>query len=104
MKKTSVIFCIVNNGFSEAAMDCAKKYGATGGTVFHARGTASKEAEKHFNITIEPDKEILMIILDEAKKNDVLYGLYDEMGTGSSAQGVAFTLPVEDVIGIESCK
>ena len=45
-----------------------------------------------------------MIILDEAKKNDVLYGLYDEMGTGSSAQGVAFTLPVEDVIGIESCK
>lgn len=104
MNNTSVIFCIVNNGFAEAAMDCAKKYGATGGTVFHARGTASKEAEKHFNITIEPDKEILMIILDEKKKNDVLYGLYDELGLGSAAQGVAFTLPVEDVIGIESCK
>ena len=44
------ILCIVNNGFSEVAMDAAKACGARGGTILHGRGTISKEAEKFFNI------------------------------------------------------
>ena len=47
--KYEVVFCIVNNGFSEAVMDAAKMYGARGGTILRARGTASKEAEKIFS-------------------------------------------------------
>lgn len=100
----SVIFCIVNNGFAEVAMDSAKKHGATGGTILNARGTASKEAEKHYNITIEPDKEILMLVVDSAIKNEIMYGLYDDVGVGTPAQGIAFAMPIEDVVGIESCK
>ena len=53
-----IVFCIVNNGFSDVVMDAAKEYGAKGGTVLHARGTANKEAEKIFNITVQPEKEI----------------------------------------------
>lgn len=102
MSKFSVIFSIVNNGFAESAMDAAKKFGATGGTVLHARGTASKEAEKIYGITIEPDKEIVMILVNEDCKKDILLGLYDEVGVGTPAQGIAFTLPVDDVIGIGS--
>ena len=36
-----VIFCIVNAGFSDAVMDAAKEFGARGGTVIRARGTAN---------------------------------------------------------------
>mgnify|MGYP006991641556 CR=1 FL=1 len=36
--------------------------GAGGGTVLHARGTASPEAERFFKITIQPEKEIVMIL------------------------------------------
>ena len=50
--KHEVILCIVNNGFSEAVMDAARAAGAQGGTVIHARGTANKEAEQFFNISI----------------------------------------------------
>ena len=39
-----VIVCIVNAGFSEVVMDAAKEFGARGGTVVLARGTAPKEA------------------------------------------------------------
>ena len=52
MPNYEVILCIINAGFSEVVMDTAKKLGAGGGTVIHGRGTASKEAEKIFNITI----------------------------------------------------
>ena len=50
------IFCIVNSGHSDEVMDAAKKLGATGGTVINARGTASKEAETFFHITVQPEK------------------------------------------------
>ena len=45
-----VIFCVVNAGFSEAVMDAAKEFGARGGTVIRARGTANSESEKLFGI------------------------------------------------------
>ena len=99
-----VILCIVNNGFSEAAMDAAKQFGARGGTVLHGRGTVSKEAEKFFNITVQPEKEIVMILVKREIKDSILKGLYDTIGLDTNAQGIAFTLPVDDVIGISENK
>ena len=98
--KHEAIFCIVNSGYSEAVMDAAKKLGARGGTVINARGTASKDAESFFGITIQPDKEIVMILIPSAIKNDVLHALYKEVGLDTAGQGIAFALPVDGVVGI----
>ena len=95
-----VILCIVNNGFSEHTMEAAKKVGARGGTVLHARGTASKDAEKIFHITIHPDKELVMILASSAIKANILHALYNEVGTHTPAQGIVFSLPVDEVVGL----
>ena len=97
-----VILCIINNGFSETAMEAAKKQGARGGTVIHGRGTASKEAEKFFNISIQPEKEIVMILAKKEIKDAILKDLYNAVGTSTPAQGIAFALPVDDVVGIHT--
>lgn len=94
------VLCIINSGFSELAMDAAKQYGAKGGTVIHGRGTVSKEAEKIFNITIQPEKEIVMILIPSSIKDEILQGLYSAVGTNTPAQGIAFAIPVEAVVGI----
>lgn len=95
-----VIFCIVNGGFSEAVMDAAKKGGAKGGTVINARGTAGKEAEKFFGITVQEEKEIVMILASSECKDKILQNLYDEVGLNTAGQGIAFSLPVDGVVGI----
>ena len=100
MNEHVVILCIINNGYSEVAMDAAKHCGARGGTVLHGRGTASKEAEKFFNISIQPEKEIVMILTKKEIKDNILKALYNSVGTNSPAQGIAFALPVDDVVGI----
>lgn len=94
------IFCIVNSGYSDAVMDAAKKLGARGGTVINARGTAGKEAETFFKITIEPEKEIVMILVPTKIKDDVLHALYKEVGLDSAGQGIAFSVPVDNVVGL----
>lgn len=95
------ILAIVNNGFSEAAMDAAKACGAKGGTVLNGRGTMSKEAEKFFNISIQPEKEIVMILAQNDLVDGILKGLYNAVGTSTPAQGIVFALPVDEVVGIE---
>ena len=95
-----VIFCIVNSGYSDAVMESAKKLGATGGTVINARGTAGKEAETFFHIKIEPEKEIVMILVPSKIKDDVLTALYRDVGLNTAGQGIAFSVPVDNVVGI----
>lgn len=97
-----VLFCIVNSGFAEVVMDVAKKYGATGGTILRARGTANKESEKIFNISIHPEKEIVMILIDKKLKGTMLHALYQNVGLETPGQGIAFTMPVDDVCGLVS--
>ena len=95
-----VIFCIVNAGFSDVVMDAAKEAGARGGTVIHARGTANKEAEQFFHITIQPDKDIVMILVPGEIKEGVLHALYTHAGLKTDGQGIAFSLPVNNVVGL----
>ena len=96
------IFCIVNSGYSDAVMNAAKKFGARGGTVINGRGTANPDAEKIFGITIEPEKEIVMILVDAPLKDKILSALYDEVGLNSAGQGIAFALPVDSVVGLSA--
>ena len=98
--KHEVIFCIVNAGFSEAVMEAAREFGARGGTVIRARGTANQEAEKKFGITIQPEKEAVMILVKSEIKDAILHALYKAVGLKTPGQGIAFSLPVDNVVGI----
>ena len=95
-----VIFAIVNAGFAEEAMDVAREQGVRGGTILNARGVAGQEAADFFGITLHAEKEILMIVVDRAIRDDILNAIYKEMGMSKKAQGIAFSLPVSDVAGL----
>ena len=99
-RKHEMIMCIVNSGFSETVMDAAREFGAKGGTVIRGRGTANVEAEKLYGIAIQPDKEIVLILVDTTIKNDILHAVYKAAGLNTPGQGIAFAVPVEDVVGI----
>ena len=100
--KHEMIMCIVNAGFSETVMDAAREFGARGGTVIRGRGTANLEAEKLYGIAIQPEKEIVLILVDSAIKNDILHAVYKAVGLNTPGQGIAFAVPVEDVVGLSA--
>ena len=101
-EKFELIMCIVNSGFSETVMSCARECGAKGGTIIQGRGTAKDEVENAFNISIHPEKEIVMIIVSKAIKEAVLHSLYKNVGLDSPGQGIAFTVTVDDVVGMDT--
>lgn len=95
-----VVFAIVNAGFAEDAMEVAREHGVRGGTILHARGVAKEKEAAFFGITIHPDKEVLMMVVEKDIRDEVLNALYKEMGMAKKAKGIVFCLPVSDVAGL----
>ena len=92
--KYELITCIVNAGFSQNVMEAARAAGAQGGTILRARGSANPEAEEFFNINVQSDKEMVLILVPKAIKDDVLKAIYKDCGLADEARGIAFSLPV----------
>ncbi|MBQ3252031.1 MAG: P-II family nitrogen regulator [Oscillospiraceae bacterium] len=95
-----VIFAIVNAGFADEAMAVARGQGARGGTILNARGVAREQEAAFFGVTIHPEKEILMLVVEKSVRNPILNALYTQMGMDKKAQGIVFSLPVSDVAGL----
>lgn len=99
-----LVVCIVNAGFSQNVMEAARTAGAQGGTILRARGSANPEAEEFFNISIQPDKEVLLILVPKGIKDEVIRAVYKDAGLGQEAQGIAFSLPVNRTTTIKPKK
>ncbi len=95
MAKFQLLVCIVNAGFSQNVMEAARAAGARGGSIIRGRGSANPEAEEFFNISIQPDKEVILILVTEDIKDAVMTAVFKNSGLSTDGQGIAFSLPVE---------
>ena len=98
--KNCLILVTVNQGYTDAVMDTARRHGARGGTILNARGVVKEDTAHFFGITVRADKEILMMVVEKTIRDRVLNAIYKEMGMAKKAKGIAFSLPVSDVAGL----
>lgn len=98
--KYDLIVTIVNAGEAEDVVESTKKRGADGGTIIHGRGTGVHEQAKLFNILIEPEKDIVLTLINSEKTNEVLEGLKVDCHLNKPGKGIAFVLDTERTIGI----
>lgn len=99
-KPFDLIIAIVNHGFADDVMDAARPAGAKGGTVVHARGAGTKEAEHFLGITIQPEKDMVLILTEHDAKRAIMEAICKEVGPGTEGRGIVFSLPAEDVTGV----
>lgn len=97
-----LILAVAQRGYSETVMDMARKAGAGGGTVVHAKGLGEEYAEKFLGLSIAAEKEMILIVTRHEQKDAIMRGIMDGAGAHSQAHTVLFSLPVEDVVGLRS--
>lgn len=95
-----LILAIVEHGWSDEILESAREAGATGATILQGRGSGTSEGSNILGITIEPQKDILLMIVPEAKSDQIMtqiqtVGDLDEPGTG-----LALQLNIEDIRGL----
>ena len=97
-----LILASVKADITDVIVDAAKGAGATGATIIPARGTGIHEAKTFFGLSLEAQTDIVLLLVEEhliAKILDAIKkaGKFHKPGTG-----IAFVLPVEHVVGLES--
>lgn len=96
----SAVMVIVNQGFSEEVMNAARPVGATGGTVFHSRRVGSEEALKFWGISIQQEREVVLILAKKEDKKAIMQEIHKKCGMQSKANGIVLSLPVDEIIGV----
>ena len=96
----SMITVAVNQGFSEEVMNAARAAGAGGGTVVHSRRLGSEESLAKWGLTFQEEKELVFIVAKDETKLQIMQAIGDNCGLHSEAGGLIFSLPIDNVIGI----
>ena len=98
--KYVMIASIVNQGFSEEVMNAARSAGAAGGTIIHSRRVGDQNALSLWGLSIQEEKEIVMIVADNEHKLDIMKAISEKCGMHSDAKGIVVSLPIDNVVGI----
>lgn len=99
-KKYELIMAIVNKGYTDLVMNAAYKEGSRGGTISVARGTGNPEMTKFYGINIQPEKEIVFIVVEREIKDNVMKRIYEDAGLATQGHGIVLSLPITDAIGL----
>ncbi len=98
-----LIVTIVKEGYSDQVMQAAKKAGATGGTLISGRSLGSSRS-LFMDITIEPEKDIVLNIVSKDITSKVMKEITKETGIKTDARGFLISLPIDNVLGLQNVK
>ena len=99
-RKYELILTILNRGYVDKAMRAAKSAGARGGTILHARRVGFEDVENIFGFTIQPEKDIIMILTDSSVRRDIMNSITEAVGIDTEAKALLFSLPVDEISGM----
>lgn len=97
----ALILAVVDRGNVDTVMDAAHSQGARGGTVLHARCVETEDGDGLLGFSLQPEKEVVAILAPEGQKRALMGAVNRAAGLNTEARGILFSLPVEDLIGLQ---
>jgi len=94
------IFVIVNKGAMDDVLEAAESAGSTGGTILHGRGSGAKEKETLFNIEIEPEKDVVLILSKAEKTQAIVEAIKERLDIEQPGAGIIFVMDVSRTVGL----
>lgn len=99
-KKLDLITCIVQRGKADRVVKAAMKAGAQGATVFFARGTGIREKLGLLGIAIQPEKEVIMIVIESELTEKVFEAIVEAGKLRIPGHGFAFINEIKKAVGL----
>jgi len=100
MRMYKKLTVVVDRGMGEDVMEIARKAGVRGGTIMHGRAAGAEYTQKIFGMEIEPEKELVLILIPDELVDKVADTLYQELHLEEPGKGILFVEPVVDVRGL----
>ena len=90
-----LILVTVNQGYVDAVMETAKAAGARGGTIIRARAIGEGEVQKLAGITLQAEKDVLVIVASNEERNAIMEEIDRAHGLRTDAQAMVVSLPID---------
>jgi nitrogen regulatory protein PII len=94
------IFTVVEKGRAEEVVDASLAAGARGGTILNARGAGPHETGALFGMTIEPEREIVLIVAETARTEAIVEAIRTNLRIDDAGVGIIFTMDVNQAFGL----
>ena len=98
-KALKMIIAIVQRGKADTVVGAAIKAGAPAATVLFGRGQGMRERLGPLGVAIQPEKEIILVILEEWLSEQVLRAMVSAGNLDKAGVGFVFEVPVEKAVG-----
>lgn len=95
-----LVIAVVNQKYTEMAIDAARSAGATGATVFHTKSTDNARAEQSMGAALPEQTDSIFFLTSEEYKLKIMEAVRDTAGLKTEGGAVIFSLPVDDLVGI----
>ena len=98
-RKLSLLVTVVNRNKAEFYADFLQSFEVNMQLITNAEGTASKET-LHYLGLVETDKAVIFSVIREERVAEALAALEQKFKTIKNGKGIAFTVPLSSVIGV----
>lgn len=95
-----LVIAVVNEKFTDAAIEAARSAGATGATVFHTHSIDNSRIEQSMGTALTEDTDSIFFLTSSEYKLKIMEALRDSAGLKTDGSAVIFSLPVDDIVGI----
>lgn len=95
-----LVIAVVNEKYTDAAIDAARSAGATGATVFHTRSLDNAKAEESMGTSISQETNTVFFLTSKEFKIKIMEAVRDAAGLKTDGGAVLFSMPVDDIVGI----
>lgn len=99
--KNKAIFVVIERGKADKVIRAAISAGASGATVFFARGSGDLAHLNLFKMQVEAMKEVVLTIVPETLAQAVIAAMSSAVDLSRPGTGILFSMPVDSLIGLE---
>lgn len=95
-----LVIAVVNQKYTETAIEAARSAGATGATVFHTKSINNARAEQSMGTALPEQTDSIFFLTTEEYKLKIMEAVRDYAGLKTEGGAVIFSIPVDDLVGI----
>lgn len=95
-----LVIAVVNQKYTETAIEAARSAGATGATVFHTKSINNARAEQSMGAALPEQTDSIFFLTTEEYKLKIMEAVRDQAGLKTEGGAVILSLPVDDLVGI----
>jgi hypothetical protein len=99
--KFCAVVAIVPDDLEDEAIETARAAGATGVTILAGKGIGGETRKTFFGMTFEGAQTVLLMVVAKQISLPILKQMRGLLVDGSRSRGIAFTLPIEHITGID---